>query len=63
MNLDKAVILSEDDKELNAKYNEAKAAVKTIVRTAPPAEKPQETPPATSEQTQLDSTTDDDENY
>lgn len=63
LNLDKAVILSEDDKELNAKYNEAKAAVKTIVRTAPPAEKPQETPPATSEQTQLDSTTNDDENY
>ncbi len=30
LNLDKAIILSDDDKELNAKYNETKALIKNI---------------------------------
>lgn len=42
LNLDKAIVLSDDDKELQAKYNEAKAALSSAVNSSLPAKPSQD---------------------
>ncbi len=49
LNLDKAIVLSDDDKELEAKYNEAKAALKSSAAN-PPAQTTSESPQQPSPQ-------------